>query len=271
MKRYLLPILLVAAYFGAIFLWNQLGGTQTSTTTAATLNRAPWQWLRSQPPVHSSAVIADSDATNWQDFTPKQLTLKLEQGLEIPFNVTKVTKANSRTVMQARIDRDPSIPSTLDGAFMVSTSNDPNRWDARVVLAGAEYNVQVRNGETTIEQSPMSFKCGLEGNPALIHLPAQPNQANLALAADVAADIVNGTAPANSKVQMNADGTVVFIVDVVFAYNPEVLTERGDVKTVDADCSNMIEAGNVALQNSLVGNFQWRYVGLVATPTAVQL
>jgi len=200
-----------------------------------------------------SGPVAD-----WRAFDSAVFAVRLAPDLVLPFRVTQVQRGNGRTVLTARIDRDAPVGSGLDGAFLVSTANTPDAWEAVVVLPGEEYRVHVEQNQASVEPvSVDGWKCGtgLQLGPA--------DSARLgALEPPVAA--------ANAADQPStgaADSATVYTVDVLFLYNADALAAKnGNRAVIDADCSNFIAAGNAILESSGITNFRWNYLLAEAAP-----
>ena len=190
--------------------------------------------------------VSAQDVADWRNYTPATLSVQLTPDLALPFRVTKVQQENGRTVLTARLDKASPEPSNLDSAFLVSTSNAADRWEAVVELPGEEYRVHVLGGLSTVEQVPTEFKCGVQE--------------------DRASDLMAALATPSVETTTAADGAA-YTVDVLFTYNQGALAyHNGQTATVDADCSNFIAASNAMLANSQVTTFVWRYLGCVAAP-----
>ncbi len=176
----------------------------------------------------------------------------------LPFRATNSQHGNGRTVLTARIDRDAPVGSGLDGAFLVSTANSPDRWEAVVVLPGEEYRIEVADNQVSVEEVRTDgWTCGSNlrvGAAGAAHLAALQTPVTAAAAGDQPA-----AAPAD-------DGSG-YTVDVLFLYNADALAAKnGNRALIDADCSNFIAASNAILENSGITNFRWNYLLVEAAP-----
>jgi MYXO-CTERM domain-containing protein len=240
--RFFTGLLLASIICG--FIWSQRSSTAAQRETAVTAARATRGLHRTNASVPSRipafagvpdlkvALGEQESARDWREFAPEHLTVQLTPELALPFRVTKMRHdADGRTVLRARIDKAAAEKSGMDSAFLVSTTRSADRWDAIVVLPGdQEYHVTVKNGLSAVTSISTQFKCVAEAEADMV----TPNQryASLNMAA----------APTSAPT----------VVNVLF---------------VAADCSNYIEAGNAILENSLVTNFTWNYLGVVNAPT----
>lgn len=198
---------------------------------------------------------------DWRQFAPDTFTVQLAPDLILPFRVDHVQRENGRTVLTARVAKVEADSSGLDGAFLVSTANAADRWEAVVMLPGEEYHVHVDQGQAAVEVVPVdTWSCGsgaLARAGVASRLPA--------MQAPIVGLDANGALAAAAST--GADGSPC-TVDVLFLYNPGALAAKnGDVVTIDADCSNFVAASNAILENSRISNFQWRYLTSVATPS----
>lgn len=197
---------------------------------------------------------------DWREFAPDTFTVQLAPDLILPFRVDNVQRENGRTVLTARVAKLEADSSGLNGAFLVSTANAADRWEAVVMLPGEEYHLHVDQGQAAVEFVPVdTWSCGsgvLARAGIATRLPA--------LQAPIVGPDAGGALAATSAA---ADGSP-YTVDVLFLYNPDALAAKnGDVVTIDADCSNFVAASNAILENSRISNFRWRYLTSVATPS----
>src|SRR5664280_1019586 len=139
-------------------------------------------------PVREILPSVERTPADWRAFAPAQITVQLRPGVALPFEVTKVETNNGRTVLTARIAKsDPGEGNGLDNAFMVSTANSANSYEAIVVLPGEEYRLHISGDRTIVEQVPLtSFNCGTA--PAADRLGLGSPQAAPAVLAVVAAN-----------------------------------------------------------------------------------
>ena len=249
-----LLLLSVGSYIAVGRHMRATGVITVSVARAATTERKHTAQARSEPAVRSCVEATTRNpreiitsltggVSDWREFAPEQLTVQLRSDLSLPFTVTKIQRDGGRTVLTARISGASAGDGTvLENAFMVSTANAADSFEAIVALPGEEYHLHVSGDQTVVEQVTLTdFRCGTT-SPAADRLGAEGPQAEQAAAAP---------APTTA--------------DVLFAANPETLAFRAQ-PLLDADCSNFIAAGNAVLQNSQVTNFTWRYLGVVATP-----
>ena len=184
--------------------------------------------------------------------------MQLTPELILPFRVTGVQREHGRTVLTARLDKAEAEPSGLDGAFLVSTANTADRWDAVVVLPGEEYRIHVGPEQTFVEEVHADgWRCGSDA-PASAAAPARVLAMEMPPSGEAADTLLVPSAAASGSPAT---------VDVLFLYNPDALAaQQGDLATIDADCSNFIAASNVILENSQITDFRWHYLSAVAAP-----
>lgn len=198
---------------------------------------------------------------DWREFAPDTFTVQLAPDLILPFRVDHLQRENGRTVLTARVAQVEPGSSGLDGAFLVSTANAADRWEAVVMLPGEEYHVHVGPGQAAVEFVPVdTWRCGSEAlarASVAMRLPA--------LQAPIVGPNAGGALAAAASTAV--DGSP-YTVDVLFLYNPDALAAKnGAAVAIDADCSNFVAASNAILENSQISNFQWRYLTSMATPS----
>lgn len=244
-SRRLVIVSLLAVGLAGWAVWSvhpRFSPADSAATTAAV--------GRQQPRTISTAPQAllprpGDPVTDWREFIPDEFSVQLTPALEVPFRVTKVERQDGRTVLTARVTGSLREQAGLEGAFLVGTSNGPDRWDATVVFPGMEYRIRVRGDEVSVEEAPNEELICLTDQPPTAAVPTEASAPEIALAAD-----------ANTPT-----------VDVLVLVNQQALAERNnDLKTIDADCSNYIAASNAVLENSRVTAFVWRYLTVLQAP-----
>ncbi len=205
-------------------------------------------------------VVLGSRGTgaDWRGFAPATFSIQLSPDLVLPFRVTELQCERGRTVLTARLDT--AVPgSALAGAFLVSTANSPDRWEAVVMLPGEEYHVHVDQGQAVVEEVRVdAWRCGVDPR----RLAGGPTK-GAALQEPIS---VQAAGDSSALAAAAVDGSD-YTVDVLFLYNPDALAAKnGDRGTIDADCSNFIAASNAILGNSQITNFRWHYLATVAAP-----
>jgi hypothetical protein len=196
--------------------------------------------------------------SDWRDFRPDSLTVEPWPGGRITFTRTAL-KEEDRFVTW--IGRNANLP----GASLVGVAT-ANGYDAVLVVPGAnQVSYHVRGEEVTVTESrPGDAGCAV----APVQLPRA-----LAMSSDYfyAAQYVQGgepvTEPASPKAVVSP-----LTVDVLFAYDDASLTRINASRPADATdalegtLKALVETSNLALSQSLVTAFTWRYVGLVKAP-----
>ncbi len=214
----------------------------------------------------------NSAVDDWRGFTPDFMVVQMAPDLALPFRVTKVQQGNGRTVLTARLAKSSEEPSDLDGSFLVSTANTPDRWEAVVVLPGDEYHIHINRDAVTVEEvHPETQACGtdhLSAPPAALPAPVKVLPTALGrIATGGPADPAATDGMPATPLATAAGDQPGLTVDVLFLYNADALAAKnGDRLAIDADCSNFIAAANTILANSQITNFTWRYVACIPAP-----
>lgn len=203
-----------------------------------------------------SAVFPEitGPVADWRRFRPEKLTVVPGMDLEFQFSRESI-KEEGRYVTW--IGRIPSLP----GASLVGVATEAG-YDAIVVLPGAsQFSLHVRGDDVVIaEAAPGEESCGV-----------YPTQA--ARPAEKSGDIVTEVIHASVVAPPPPPETVISVlkVDVLVAYDADTLatatSRSGDpVGYIDGQAKAMVETSNVALRQSLVTAFEWRFLGVVAAP-----
>jgi hypothetical protein len=213
---------------------------------------------RVSPQVQQVLPGVGAGVADWRNFAPDAFTVQLTPDLVLPFRVAEVQREHGRTVLTARLDKAGADPSGLDGAFLVSTANTSDRWEAVIVLPGEEYRIHVDQGHASVEGVLADgWSCGSDTQAG-----AAGSARVLAMQAPLSGQDAGGI-----LVPAAAAGGSPDAVDVLFLYNPDALAAKhGDLAVIDADCSNFIAASNAILENSQITNFRWHYLVAVAAP-----
>lgn len=211
---------------------------------------------RAVSPAIAAALPGLTEVLNdWRKFRPDELTVAPHPDLPITFKRIAI-KDEGRYVTW--IGRNPLMP----GASLVAVATVTG-YDAILVIPGAgEFGFHVQGDAMVInEVMPGDESCGVE--------PLQPARApheagasvieiNYAAGFDPDAGIVAATAAPN--------------VDVLFAYDASTLEAANAASNghgaeyIENRAKAMVETANVALSQSGVSAFAWRYLGVVAAP-----
>jgi len=196
-----------------------------------------------------AAVQAD-----WREFRPDTLTVAPHPDLPITFTRVAV-KDEGRYVTW--IGRNPLIP----GASLVGVAT-AGGYDAILIVPGAsQFSFHVHGDAVVIEEAnPGEEGCGVD--------PVQLPKA--ALAAGPSVQSVGYAAGFDPDAAILA-ATPALNVDVLFAYDTDTLAAAAAQSAdaagyIDGQCKALIESANVALSQSGVTAFAWRYLGAVAVP-----
>jgi Metallo-peptidase family M12 len=181
--------------------------------------------------------------TNWKEFKPEKITIAPYPDMPIEFQMTSVREEHGRTVW---IGRNPAI----EGAFLVAAATEDD-WHATLVIppvGGFEAHI-AGSHVTMLEKDLVNNLCGTQ--------PAMGRQ--------VAAPLVT---PAEEIPAVAAAAeTTANAVDVLFFYDADVLANvQGNTSTLETHLISYVAASNVALENSQVTNFHWRYLGAYQAP-----
>lgn len=183
--------------------------------------------------------------TNWKEFKPEKITIAPYPDMPIEFQMTSVREEHGRTVW---IGRNRAI----EGAFLVAAATEDD-WHATLVIppvGGFEAHIAGAR-VTMLEKDLVNNRCGT--------LPA--------MAREVMAPLVNAPAPGEIPAVAGAAESSTNAVDVLFFYDADVLaTVQGNTSTLETHIISYVAASNVALENSQVTNFHWRYLGAYQVP-----
>lgn len=210
------------------------------------------------PPEIAHAFPSITEAVaDWREFRPDNLTVEPWPGARITFTRSAV-KDEGRYVTW--IGRNPELP----GASLVGVAT-ADGYDAILVMPGAnQVSYHVRGDEVvTTEAAPGAEGCG--------NAPVQPSK-SVTTAAVFVYDVsyAKGHEPAAETATTHAVGAALN-VDVLVAYDAETLAAAAAKSSdptgyIDGQCKAMLETSNLALEQSLVPAFVWRYLGSVPAP-----
>ena len=211
------------------------------------------------PPEIALAFPSITEAVaDWREFRPDNLTVEPWPGARITFTRSAV-KDEGRYVTW--IGRNPELP----GASLVGVAT-ADGYNAILVVPGAnQVSYHVRGDEVvTTEAAPGAEGCG--------NAPVQPSKsvtAGTVFVYDVS--YAKGHEPAAETATTHAVAAVLN-VDVLVAYDAETLAAAAAKSSdptgyIDGQCKALLETSNLALGQSLVTAFAWRYLGSVQAPT----
>lgn len=191
---------------------------------------------------------------DWQSFRPETLTVAVHPDLPLQFKMTAL-RDEGRYVTW--VGRNAGLP----GASFVGVAT-ANGYDAIMVLPGAsEFSIHIRGDEVVVaERNPADEWCGNAPVPQAERLPA------------VVGDLVKVVhAPGFVPSADTHAATAEQWVDVLFGYDATALAEAsresGDpVGYLDGQTKAKLETANLALAQSGITAFAWRYLGLLPVP-----
>lgn len=193
--------------------------------------------------------------TDWRTFRPEKLTVVVQPDLPIEFTRTALREEGRYVTW---IGRNAAIP----GSSFVAVAT-PEGYDAILVTPGDnEFGLHVRGDKVLVtETNPGEELCGNHPLPVLGPIP-------LPTASDVVKVIY---APGFAPVADVHAAEVERHVDVLFVYETKTLagaTTRSDdpVGYLEGRYKAMIESANLALAQSGVTEFAWRFLGLLQVP-----
>jgi hypothetical protein len=198
-----------------------------------------------------SAPVSD-----WSQWKPESITIAPEPGLELPFHVVRVTEENGVTTWVGR--------NALKGAFLVGIGKK-DRWDGVLTLVGSSFDIHVHGDDVKVFAHTGAITC-------LTPTPSQRAAANQISAGNSGLDIVPVGNPG-----VHASGSTIYTVDVAFYYPPDCEDQAtylaGSVEQVhsylDSTYRAYIEANNLVLEQSLVPNMRWHFLGMYKIPNYV--
>lgn len=193
---------------------------------------------------------------DWRDFRPERVTVAPYSDLPVTFTRTAL-RDEGRYVTW--IGRNPALP----GASFVGVATAQG-YDAILILPGAgEFSFHVRGDAVVVnEAAPGDDSCGVD--------PVQPSKTSVPTSIGTIQAITY--APGHEPLPDAYAETAPLKVDVLFGYDAEALAAAAAKSTdpagyIDGQCKAIIESANVALAQSGVTAFAWRYLGLVTVPT----
>lgn len=204
---------------------------------------------------------------NWKEFNEVSETITVAPFPDMPITFVRdsVKQEGKWTTWTGRT---PSMP----GATLV-TEASANGYDVILVVPGSDqfsWHVSANGAIASAETNPGLAACAVDrhDDPAV-------NQASALNAVNDARSLVATSITVNGQesiLRPLPDTTGAAIVDVLFLYDPDTLTlakaKAADaVSYLDGQNKAMIDTANVALGQSGVTSFVWRYRGQEASPT----
>lgn len=183
---------------------------------------------------------------NWKEYAPEKITIAPYPDLPMEFERVSVHEEHGRTVWTGR--------NLLDGAFLVTAATE-NDWEATLVVppAGAFEMHVAGDTVTMVERNREDERCGTQ--------PAMARAAALEASPVAPASSSNATAAAD----------VVNTSDVLFFYDADTLTRvQNNPANFETRVIAQIASSNLALENSGVTNFRWRYLASYQVPDYTQ-
>lgn len=217
--------------------------------------QTPTSFVRKE--IHAAFPEIPSGMVDWRDFRPERLQVEPLPGMPIIFTRSAVRDDGSRVTW---IGRNAAVP----GASFVSVAR-ADGFDAVLVIPGAsQFSFHVRGNSVLIEESaPGEEGCGVEPAQPDRPPPAVPSRA-LYLAAQA-----SQAAVANLVAEVNAVSAAPN-VDVLFLYDADAFDYAAARSTdpvgyLEGRSRATLESANLALAQSGVTSFVWRWIGLEAS------
>lgn len=204
--------------------------------------------IAAKPPVYSSIVPMgqvlrnlDSTISDWRDLRPQSLVVAPLPNLEVNFTMASVREEHGRTIW---VGRNPDLP----GAFLVSVATK-DAWQAVLsygIPTESAFEIQVAGGVAKVSEQPRGFNC------------AEP-------IAGCASTAANRSAPITGDSVVGGDNSKIYYVDVLFFYDyyVQVFRSKDQIKST---LIARLEAANIILENSQVGNCRWRFIDCYEVP-----
>ncbi|MEO7415154.1 MAG: M12 family metallo-peptidase [Opitutaceae bacterium] len=184
----------------------------------------------------------EAAVSNWKEFKPQKITVAPYPDLPIEFEMTSIHEEHGRTVWTGR---NPLV----EGAFLVTAATAED-WQAVLSVPGAgTFDLRIAGSFVEIKDSSSVQICGA---PRALNLQ-ESGENNASETREEAASPV-------------ASADSLTTVDVVFFYDDATLTQAGSATSFETRMIAHVAAGNVALENSAVTNFRWRYLASYQVP-----
>jgi hypothetical protein len=192
---------------------------------------------------------------DWRKFRPESLTVAPYPDLPVKFTRTAL-RDEGRYVTW--IGRNPALP----GASLVGVATSEG-YDAILVMpASNQFSFHVRGDQVVVaEAAPGEETCGLDS----VRLPktAAPGSAGTTYAVSYA--------PGHESLPDIFAEVAPLYVDVLVAYDADTLAAAAAKSSdpagyIDGQSKALLETSNLALSQSLVTAFAWRYLGAVPAP-----
>lgn len=192
---------------------------------------------------------------DWREFRPEQITVAPHPDLPVAFTRTVLREEGPYVTW---VGRNAQMP----GASFVGVATAAG-YDAVVVLPGAgQFSYHVRGRQVVVvETNPGDEACG---NSAGLPQKVQNPEAGMVLLGITHAPGYEPLPDAYAEAAPNR-------VDVLVAYDAETLAAATQKSSdpagyIDAQYKAMVETSNLALSQSGVTEFSWRYLGSVPAP-----
>ncbi len=202
--------------------------------------------------------------SDWRRFKPATITVAVEAVLSLDFHAVRVTEANGVTTWIGR--------NALPGASLVGIGKR-DHWHGVLSLVGASYDIHVRGSVVIVTENKPLDKCATVAAAKTGRLRGAASY--LVHESEPTAQAV----PITGDPSVHASGTTIYTVDVAFFYTQELEPEAAAIAgSVDAVASYLdskyrayIETNNLVLEQSLVPNLRWHFLGIFKAPSYTRL
>ncbi len=196
--------------------------------------------------LHQALPALDHYVADWRTYRPQKITIAPYPDTPMDFEMVSVREEHGRTIWNGR--------NALTGAFLV-TAATANGLHAVLDVPMADcFEMSIQGNNVSVVQTTSSGNCSSDR----FRLNRKAASGNRHSGQPVSED--------ETKVSPKAASSSV-LVDVLFFYDAATLTEAGSAEQLETAIIARVDAGNLALDNSLVDAFQWRYLGAYQIPS----
>jgi hypothetical protein len=210
-----------------------------------------------------SCVLSDvtETVTDWRTYQPECITVSPYPGLALPFHMVRVNVENDVTTWVGR--------NGLRGASLVGIGKR-DRWDGVLSMIGGSFNIHIHGNDVKVIEHSGPFDCG---GAVLPRREAKP-EGNASALVSKETGRTGQAVPTIGNPGIHTSGTTIYTCDVVFFYSAEwdslAVEVAGSIAALpsylDSTYRAYLETNNLILEQSLVPNLRWRFVGMVKMP-----
>lgn len=195
----------------------------------------------------------------------QSLTVTPYPGMPLEFRRTAIKEEGDWTTWYGT---HPDIP----GSALVTVAGPRGTLTSTVLLPGSsQFAIHTeRDGRTIIDEfHPGEESCGLDP----VQAPRPVADATILAATYASLPAETDAAVSPLVTSENTTPITPANVDVLFCYTPQALAYANERSTdgvafLEGRYKSYLETANVVLANSAVGNFRWRFVGLIAADSS---